>query len=256
MKSHNFKIVCLLKGTYFLDSLNKNNIQIKIKDITLNMVKNEKDIEINSIFKANSELEADSKFREAIEFLKCIIIFCTRRAPMLDSFNIYNTDELQGFSMINASVTIINSMELPNTGDILANIDTINQSVHLENAFHYYRLANLTDDNKEAILDLYKCVESIIGYPKGNDRHFKESLAKLDLDGFLDKFKNLRRLRNKFDAGHSAGGKEYGNRSHRDIEISNEEVEYGKDLIQRLIKSTIDYLSLGNFIADVFIPDE
>lgn len=257
MKNSNFEAICLLEGTHFLDSLNKSDAQIKVRDITLSLAKKNKSVEIKSRFEANNEVEAGAYFKDAIETLKYIITYCTRRTPLVHGFNICNLDKSQGYSDLDCCLEVVNPIALPDINDVLTNINIIVQSVHLENAFHYYRLANLSDDNKESILNLYKCVESIIGFPKGNDKFFKQALKKINLDCYLNEFKGLRTLRNKFDSAHSAGGKNDGSNSYKDIEILNKEVEDGKDLIQRLIKETINYLSLDNTntIAEVFIRD-
>lgn len=256
MESYKFKGVCSLEGDYFLNILDKDRTTLEIRDMVISMIKFEEYIEISSIFKANNDVNAHSNFMEVIDILKSIIVFSTRRTPVFNKVNIYNLDKSEGYTCVKGCVTIISSNQLISFNYILDNMDIINQSTHLDNALHYYRLANLTDDNKDAILNLYKCVESIIGFPKGNDKIFKASLSKLGLSDEMVNFKDLRTLRNKFDAGHSAGGKESGNNSYRDVIISNKEVDDGKDIIQELIKSTIDYLTLGKSIVDIFIPDK
>lgn len=256
MESYKFKGVCSLEGDYFLNILDKDITTLEIRDMVISMVKFEEYIEISTIFKANNDLNAYSNFMEVIDILKCIIIFSTRRTPVFNKVNIYNLDKLEGYASFNSCITVVSSDQLIDFSDIIDNMEIINQSTHLDNALHYFRLANLTDDNKDAILNLYKCVESIIGFPKGNDKVFKASLSKLGLDDEIVNFKDLRALRNKFDAGHSAGGKESGNNSYRDVIISNKEVDDGKNMIQELIKSTIDYLTLEKTIVDIFIPDK
>lgn len=250
----NFQAKTSFNGIDFLKRLEKNQIKANISGINICLTMENNKTKLEAHLQASTKDEARKVFEEAIDRLKSIVVFCTRKPVVFEAINITDLDNKSAITNLNSSICVINPADLPNPNHVLSYLQIINRSTHLDNALYYYRLAILAEDNKDAILNLYKVVESIIGYPGRNESRFKTSLKKLNMENNLSSLINLRKLRNSFDAGHSAGGEIDGNCSHRDIIIDSDIVEKKKEVIQNLILSTICYFAHGNDIADIFIP--